>query len=164
MTLWLIAGTMTALVVGLQLWPLLRLTGAPESRRGFDMAVYRDQLSEVERDLGRGVLTDEQAGAARHEIERRLLSAAETAPPGEMAAPTAKTRWTPAIAAVLAVALPAGALPQDFQRRGSRQRATHAGLSLVAAQAAVARGRSGRALAFAGARRDSGWPALRVVS
>lgn len=110
MTLWLIAGTMTALAVGLLLWPLLRLTGAPESRRGFDMAVYRDQLAEVERDLGRGVLTDDQATAARHEIERRLLGAAETAPPDERTVPAQKSRWTPAVAAILALALPIGAL------------------------------------------------------
>ena len=86
MTFWLITGIMATLVVGPLLWPLFRFTGAPESRRGFDLAVYRDQLAEVERDLGRGVLTEEQASAVRNEIERRLLGAAEARPQDEAAA------------------------------------------------------------------------------
>jgi cytochrome c-type biogenesis protein CcmH len=40
-----------------------------------EMAIYEDQLAEVERDRDRGVLTDDQAAAARLEIERRLLKA-----------------------------------------------------------------------------------------
>ena len=108
MTLWLIAGIMAALVVALLLWPLFQLTGAPESRRGFDLAVYRDQLAEVERDLDRGVLTEEQAAAARHEVERRLLGVAEATPPDEAVAAGATSRWTPLLALGLAVVLPVG--------------------------------------------------------
>lgn len=40
-----------------------------------DLAVYRDQLSEIERDIERGVLTPEQASAARIEVQRRILNA-----------------------------------------------------------------------------------------
>ncbi len=108
MTLWLIVGIMAALVVALLLWPLFQLSGAPESRRGFDLAVYRDQLAEVERDLDRGVLTEEQAAAARHEIERRLLGVAEATPPDEAVAAGATSRWTPLLALGLAVVLPVG--------------------------------------------------------
>ncbi|MGH6962051.1 MAG: c-type cytochrome biogenesis protein CcmI, partial [Dongiaceae bacterium] len=47
------------------------------ARASFDLAVYRDQLAELERDLARGVLTPDQAAAARLEIERRMLAAAD---------------------------------------------------------------------------------------
>ena len=44
------------------------------SREAYNLAVYRDQLAEIERDLARGVLTAEQAEAARAEIGRRILA------------------------------------------------------------------------------------------
>ena len=68
--------------------PLLLGPSALPSRGQYDRAVYRDQLEEVERDVARGVLSDEEAGAARLEIQRRLL-----------AADTGGGRWTAAIAA-----------------------------------------------------------------
>lgn len=40
-----------------------------------DMAVYRDQLAEIDRDLARGVLTAQEADAVRVEVSRRLLEA-----------------------------------------------------------------------------------------
>jgi cytochrome c-type biogenesis protein CcmH len=59
--------------------PLLFGTSVLPSRGQYDQAVYRDQLREVERDLSRGVLTQEEAGAAQLEIQRRLI-ATDTAP------------------------------------------------------------------------------------
>ncbi|HSR72576.1 MAG TPA: c-type cytochrome biogenesis protein CcmI, partial [Kiloniellales bacterium] len=53
-----------------------------------DLQVYRDQLAELERDLARGLLTEEQAAAARIEIERRLLAADRRAGEHERAAAT----------------------------------------------------------------------------
>jgi cytochrome c-type biogenesis protein CcmH len=48
-------------------------TGAP-SRGQFDRAVYRDQLREVDRDVARGLLAQNEADSARLEIQRRLLA------------------------------------------------------------------------------------------
>jgi len=79
MTFWLIAGAMTVIVIAALLAPLLRRPPAAAARGDYDLAVYRDQLAEVERDLTRGVLTEDQAAAARLEIERRMLNAAEAA-------------------------------------------------------------------------------------
>ncbi len=63
------------------LLPLLRGLGKPRDGASFDRAVYRDQLREVERDIERGLLTGAEAGAARLEIQRRLLAArSETTP------------------------------------------------------------------------------------
>ena len=41
----------------------------------FDMQVYRDQLSELDRDVARGTVTPEEAERTRVEISRRLLEA-----------------------------------------------------------------------------------------
>lgn len=58
---------------------LLRALRAPRdtglSAADSDMAVYRDQLKEVDRDLARGVLTEAEAEAVRTEVSRRLLDA-----------------------------------------------------------------------------------------
>ena len=61
------------------LWPLLRVRGEQPVDAQFDRAVFRDQLSELERDIARGVITDTEAASARLEIQRRLL-ATDTAP------------------------------------------------------------------------------------
>ena len=58
---------------------LLRALRAPRdtgmSPAASDIAVYRDQLKEVDRDLARGVLTEAEAEAVRTEVSRRLLEA-----------------------------------------------------------------------------------------
>jgi cytochrome c-type biogenesis protein CcmH len=41
------------------------------------VAIYRDQLSEVDRDVGRGLIGESEAAAARTEIARRLIRAGE---------------------------------------------------------------------------------------
>ncbi len=75
---------MTSLALAMLLVPLLLRRRAPTSRDAYNLAVYRDQLAEVERDLARGVLAAEQAEAARAEIARRILALKPTA--GEIAA------------------------------------------------------------------------------
>ncbi len=69
---------LTAVALGAVVAPLLRRGRTLSSDAGYDRAVYRDQLQEVERDVARGVLDPEQAASARLEIERRLLSTAAT--------------------------------------------------------------------------------------
>ena len=84
--------------------PVLR-AGAPVADRArYDSAVYRDQLRELERDVARGLIGAAEAGAARLEIERRLLAAADAARP---AAPP--SRRSPALAAAIAVLVLGGA-------------------------------------------------------
>ena len=45
-------------------------------RTGSDVAVYRDQLDEIERDRAAGLIGEREAEAARVEVSRRLLAAA----------------------------------------------------------------------------------------
>jgi len=83
MILWLILAAMTAAAVVAVIWPFARRADATPS--GSDMAVYRDQLAEIERDLAAGLVGKTEAEAARVEISRRLLAASDAA---EAAFPT----------------------------------------------------------------------------
>jgi cytochrome c-type biogenesis protein CcmH len=74
--LWLALGAITALTVWMLLRPILRRGTASPPRADYDLEVYRDQLDELKREVGRGVIAGEEAQAAEREIARRLLAAA----------------------------------------------------------------------------------------
>src|SRR5215211_5579595 len=65
MTVWFLLAMMTAAAVFAVLWPLRRGTGA--RAEGTDIAVYRDQLDELERDRAAGLIGSAEAHAARAE-------------------------------------------------------------------------------------------------
>lgn len=71
-----------------------------------DIEIYRGQLSEVDRDLARGVLNEDEAERTRIEIQRRLLSADAGSRAKTSDAPKGVSR---AIAAFLALCLIASA-------------------------------------------------------
>lgn len=76
MALWLIFALMTAAAIFAVLWPLSRSrTGSG----GSDLEVYRDQIEEIDRDLAAGLIGSAEAEAARIEVSRRLIAAADTA-------------------------------------------------------------------------------------
>ena len=76
MAIWFNLTGMTAAVVAVLLIPFQRKLSGPEnSDAEFEAAIYRDQLSELDRDLSRGIIGELEAGAARNEISRRLLQA-----------------------------------------------------------------------------------------
>jgi cytochrome c-type biogenesis protein CcmH len=103
---WIVAAAMTAGVTALLLHPLLRETGVQAGRERFDRMVYRDQLTELDRDLARGLIDRDAAEAARAEIGRRLL--ATTSAPVAMAA--GPTRGSRRLALALLVVIPVLAL------------------------------------------------------
>jgi cytochrome c-type biogenesis protein CcmH len=107
MTLWFALALMTVAAVLAVLWPLARR--GRELRSGSDVAVYRDQLDEIERDRAAGLIADNEAAGAKVEVSRRLLAAADApaASPGNAAAATWRRR---AVAVVALVALPLGAV------------------------------------------------------
>jgi len=76
MILWLVFALMTAAAIFAVLWPLGR---AREEQGGNDLAVYRDQLDEIERDRAAGLIGEAEADAARVEVSRRLIAAADAA-------------------------------------------------------------------------------------
>ncbi len=85
------------------LLPLLRDRGAARDGTDSDRAVYRDQLRELDRDIERGLVTAAEAGAARLEIQRRLLAARQE----ETEGPSGKA---PVLALVLGILTAGGAV------------------------------------------------------
>lgn len=79
MVLWIVFAVLTGLAILAVLVPLARVTTRVSepgrSDRDSDIAVYKDQLREVEADLERGVVNADEAEAARAELGRRLLAA-----------------------------------------------------------------------------------------
>src|SRR5215510_13828926 len=76
MLLWLLFAVMTAAAVFAVLWPLGQSANV---QAGGDIAVYRDQLDEIERDRSAGRIREADAQAARAEVSRRLIAAADAA-------------------------------------------------------------------------------------
>ncbi|MFI5018461.1 MAG: c-type cytochrome biogenesis protein CcmI [Dongiales bacterium] len=73
--LWVLAALLCLGVVAMLALPLLSRRAAVGMDHP-DLAVYRDQLAELEREVARGLLPETEAASARLEIERRLLAAA----------------------------------------------------------------------------------------
>lgn len=70
---------LTTVTVGALLVPLLRAGAKRTERLDSALAIYRDQLAEIERARALGTTPESEAAAARIEVERRILSAAEGA-------------------------------------------------------------------------------------
>ena len=105
--LWVAAVLMSAVVALAIVMPLIRRPGGPQPGRGeYDITVYKDQLREIDRDRDRGLLDEEEAEAARVEIQRRILAASDTEkkPDADTTLPRGRT-----FAAVLAAVIPAAA-------------------------------------------------------
>ena len=75
MIFWVVVAVLIAVALAFLLPPLLRLRPrkAAALRSATNVAVYRDQLRELEQDLAAGVMTRETYDDARREVERRLL-------------------------------------------------------------------------------------------
>ncbi len=113
MTLWMIFAALTLGVLAILVVPLLRKPAAAPPRVDYDIVVYRDQLAEVDKDVERGLLTADQAAAARTEIHRRMLAAedAELVVPAVGDYREARGRRLRQVAAVVIVlGLPVGAV------------------------------------------------------
>ena len=102
MTLWFVFALMTAAAVFAVLWPLGR--GSGTARDGTESAVYKDQLAEIQRDAANGMIGATEAEAARVEISRRLLAAAD-AESGAPSTPNTGTRRAVAVIALAGVPL-----------------------------------------------------------
>ncbi len=72
--IWIALG-ISLVAVGVLAWPVLRRGQSVATRADYDITVFQDQLKDLDRDLARGVLTAAEAGAARLEIQRRILAA-----------------------------------------------------------------------------------------
>lgn len=134
MSLWFLLALMTVGAIFAVLWPLSRRTAI--RREGRESAVYQDQLAEIDRDIAGGLIGETEGAAARVEISRRLLAAADAE---ETSAVSSSVRLRRAVAMVALIGVPvlAGALYlhlgspalPDFPL-ASRTRAPAAGQSL----------------------------------
>lgn len=78
MTFWIIATIIALLATAPLVLVLLRTRGSTADDIGntaIELRVYKDQLNEVDRDMTRGMLTEDAAKRARLEISRRMLDA-----------------------------------------------------------------------------------------
>lgn len=107
MMLWLVFVLMTAAAIFAVLWPLGR---RKPLRSGSDVAVYRDQLDEIARDRSAGLIGDVEAEAARVEVSRRLIAAAD-AVESEKPSPETPSLWRHRATAIAGIVLlPVGAV------------------------------------------------------
>ena len=98
MSLWFLFALMTAAAIFAVVWPLGR--GTRPQNHGTEATVYKDQLSEIERDLAAGLIGATEAEAARVEISRRLLAAADA----ERQLPVSSNTLSRRVVAVIALA------------------------------------------------------------
>lgn len=110
--LWIAFAAMTGAVIATIVRPLGRKQ-APAGQDASELALYRDQLAEIGRDLERGVIEPAEAEAARLEVSRRLIAAAdnaEAAKSATQAAQTAASRMRKFVALAIVLTVPALAL------------------------------------------------------
>jgi cytochrome c-type biogenesis protein CcmH len=117
---WAAVTIVTAIVVAGLLWALMRRSAAAAGRLSYDINVYKDQLDEIEQELAQGLITDAEAEAARTEIERRILTAAEAGGEGKPDAPAPAGGGRLLVSAVVIVGIPALAFGL-YARLGSPQ-------------------------------------------
>jgi cytochrome c-type biogenesis protein CcmH len=103
----LIAALMIAIALAWVLVPLLR-HAKPRgiAREASNVEILRDQLAELDADLGSGAMPRERYEEARRELEQRLLEDSKVAA-ADTAAPSQSAAWT---AAILAGSIPIVAL------------------------------------------------------
>ncbi len=108
MTLLFLFALMTAVAIFAVLWPLADRNR--KGRSGSDLAVYRDQLDEIQRDRAAGLIGEAEAEAARVEVSRRLIGAADAQAATSGPLPAGTAIWHRRLVAIIAlVVLPIGA-------------------------------------------------------
>jgi len=77
MVLWISFAILAAAVTWAVMRPLLRTGTTPKRPADGDLAVYRDQLAEIESEKAQGLIGETEAEAARAEVARRLIKRSE---------------------------------------------------------------------------------------
>jgi cytochrome c-type biogenesis protein CcmH len=106
MMLWIVFALMSTAAIVAVVWPLARKPRA--SRAGSDIVVYQDQLEEIARDRGAGLIGEAEAEAARVEVSRRLIAAADAPIPAPRPQPEWRRRSAAFVVVVALSLLPVG--------------------------------------------------------
>ncbi len=104
--LWFVFAVLTGAAALSVLWPLAR-TPRGLSRRAVDVAFYRAQIAEIDRDAAAGLVPEGDAEGAKAEAARRLIAAAD-APTGALSGVAGRRVRLAAVATLIFV--PAAAL------------------------------------------------------
>ncbi|HYZ39395.1 MAG TPA: c-type cytochrome biogenesis protein CcmI [Stellaceae bacterium] len=110
-TFWVIAGLLVVTALIALLRPLVRGAAVDADQRDPVPAMFRQQLAQIDSEVGQGRLTAEEAATAHAEITRRLLAAADE--PTEISTPVTGVRelsWRIGTAIGIAALLPGAAL------------------------------------------------------
>lgn len=105
---WVICAALILIALAFILPPALQRSEeanvkSDDERKKANIAVYRDQLSELQADVRNGIVSEEQYAQDREEIERRLLEDIATTSTKKTAAPPVSARNT---AYLLGIGLP----------------------------------------------------------
>ncbi|WP_071673260.1 c-type cytochrome biogenesis protein CcmI [Nioella nitratireducens] len=83
MGFWMLTALLALLIGAALVLGAWRRRDDGESTAAYDLQVYQDQLREIEKDLARGVLSEDEAERTRTEISRRVLEADRALQAGE---------------------------------------------------------------------------------
>ncbi|MBS4048212.1 MAG: c-type cytochrome biogenesis protein CcmI [Alphaproteobacteria bacterium] len=140
--IWLGFVVLAFATLGFLLWPLLRGQRQAADRKAHDVTVYRAQLAEIDEELARGSLTEAEAGAAKLEIQRRLLRA-DAAAEGKATMASRRSVIAGSIAVLLLVPVLGGGIYLSIGRPEATQ-ADRAAMQQRAAQEAQIRAETER--------------------
>jgi cytochrome c-type biogenesis protein CcmH len=100
----IIAALMVAAALAWVLWPLLRPANrASVERRMVNLSVYKDQFADLDADLARGSISQDNYNEAKAELERRMLEESRSDKEATAAAPVGAVRTALVIGAAIPV-------------------------------------------------------------
>ena len=87
--IWLLFAIILLITLNLLIHPMIRARDNQVTiRETYDVAIYKDQLKEADRDCERGLLSSEQLDAVKIEIQRKLLNASDQSNANPTSIPT----------------------------------------------------------------------------
>lgn len=105
--IWAVCAAITLIVIAVLLRPLFGHGAATALRQTKEVVIFRDQLAELDREIEANLVSADEAGAARVELERKILAAARQ---DSVEAPSAAGPWLRRTsAALIAGVAPLGA-------------------------------------------------------
>src|SRR5262245_40161235 len=111
MMLWFVLAAVTVGVLAALVAPLFRQHRPSPSRARGELAIYRDQLAELQRDVEAGRVSGSEAKLAETEIKRKILAGADAIDPSEAAAAVPARGWAVSVAlGLIATVIPIGGL------------------------------------------------------
>ena len=110
MIIWFVLAVVTFCALLALLMPLFRDDPGSPSRAARELAIYRDQLAELQREVEAGRISPPEAKSAETEIQRKMLAAAKSLDPAEAGAATPRNPARAAALILVSTVVPVGAL------------------------------------------------------